>query len=125
MIDNSNVMPFTRVGAGLDVEQSVVGSRQLHSVLRELTVSIEDPNLIGSTTTGPSAYLIAGLSWLLNFLPIIGWKLIFGPRTRTILDAPSKAMSPIPALTDAALAPVETQTKSYGEMTAARRYGNE
>lgn len=124
VIDNSNVMPFTRIGAGLDMEYSVVGFRQVHSLSRELTVSIEDPHLIGATTTDLSAYLIAGLSWLLNLLPAIGWKLIVGSRTETILGAPTEAMSQISAMPDA-LAPVESQTKSYREMAAGRRYGNE
>ena len=125
VIENSNVMPFTRVGAGLDVEHSIVGFRQVHSVPRELTVNIEDPHLIGATTTDISVRLIAGLSWLINLLPTIGWRLIFGSRTETNLGSPSEAMSQISAMPDAALAPVESQTKSYREMAAGRRYGNE
>ncbi len=69
VIDNSSVMPYTRVGAGLDVEYSVVGFQQVHSMLRQVTVEIEDPRLVGATTTQFSARTLTFAGWLLGLLP--------------------------------------------------------
>jgi len=125
VIENSSVMPYTRVGAGLDVEHSIVGFHQVHSLLRGASVEIEDPHLLGATTAQVSVRIFAALSWLLTFLPYLGRKVSLEPKVETIMSAGADAMSPIPVLHDASLASVEPQTKSYREMAAARRYGNE
>ena len=79
VIDNSSVMPYTRVGAGLDVEYSVVGFQQVHSIKHQVTVEIEDPRLIGATTTQFSARTLAAAGWLLSLLPTVLWKFLFEP----------------------------------------------
>ncbi len=127
VIDNSSVMPYTRVGAGLDVEYSVVGFRQVHSIKREVTVEIEDPRLIGATTTRFSARTLTVAGWLLGLLPNALWKLLFEP-SQAALGSASKALGPsTPALGETSLAPIESQSESYRaqEMVAPRRYGNE
>jgi hypothetical protein len=127
VIDNSSVMAYTRVGAGLDVECSIVGFNQVHSVQRNATVEIEDPHLIGTTTAHFSAPLrIAAASWLFSFLPGILRKLLFEPRGEPVLGNASEVLVPsTPALGDSSLAPVESQTDAYREMAETRRYGNE
>lgn len=127
VIDNSSVMPYTRVGAGLDVEYSVVGFRQVHSIKRKVSVEIEDPRLIGATTTQFSARTLTAAGWLLSLLPNALWKLLFEP-SQAALGAASKALGPsTPALGETSLAPIESQTEPYRarEMVVPRRYGNE
>ena len=118
VIDNSNIMSYTRVGAGLDVEYSVVGFRQVHSLLQNAAVDIADPYLLDAATAQLSTRMTAALGWLLNLLPATG-RIIFEPRVE------NETMSPIPALRDASLASIEPQTKSYREMAASERYGKE
>jgi len=127
VIDNSSVMPYTRVGAGLDVECSVVGFQFVHSTQRQVTVEIEDPRLIGATTTQFSARTLTAAGWLLGLLPNVLWKFLFEPAPEAVLGSASKAFGPSPpVIGEPSLAPasVESQTESYREM-AARRYGNE
>jgi hypothetical protein len=125
VIDNSSVMAYTRVGAGLDVEHSVVGFQQVHSLQRKATVDIEDPQLIGATTTHFFARMFPVVSGLFNFLPDAMWRLVFEPRPETMQVGSEALMPSAPALSDAPLATVDPQTKSYSEMAATRRYGNE
>lgn len=126
VIDNSSVMAYTRVGAGLDVERSLVGLNQVHSLQRNITVVIEDPHLIGTTTTHFSAPLLSAASWLFSFMPSVLRKLLSEPRTEPVLrDAPGTIVPSTPALSDPSLAPVESQTDPYREMAETRRYGNE
>ncbi len=127
VIDNSSVMPYTRVGAGLDVEYSVVGFRQVHSIKRKVTVEIEDPLLVGATTTQFSARTLPAAGWLISLLPNALWKLLFAP-SQAALGSASKALgTSTPALGEASLAPIESQTETYRarEMVVPRRYGNE
>jgi NDP-sugar pyrophosphorylase family protein len=125
VIENSNVMPYTRIGAGLDVEYSVVGFHRVYSLSRSATVEIEDPYLLAAATTQISAGIFAALSWLLTFLNSFGSQSLPEPEAEPTLSAATDALSPIPVLSDASLASVEPQTKSYREMAAVRRYGNE
>jgi NDP-sugar pyrophosphorylase family protein len=126
VIDNSSVLPYTRIGAGLDVEYSVAGFQQVHSLQRKATVEIEDPHLIGLTTTYLSARMFTAASWLVTFLPNVLWKMLFEPEPEPMHGAASTALAPsTPALDDPPLAAAESQTQSYTEMAATRRYGNE
>jgi hypothetical protein len=126
VIDNSSVLAYTRVGAGLDVECSLVGLNQVHSLQRNTTVVIEDPYLIGSTATHFSAPLLNVAGWFASFMPGILRKLLSKPRTEPVLrDAPEAIDPSTPALSDPSLAPVESQTDPYREMAETRRYGND
>jgi len=125
VIDNSSVMPYTRVGAGLDVEYSVVGFQQVHSTQRQVTVEFEDARLIGATTTRFSARTLTAAGWLLGLLPNVLWKFFFEPTPEAALGSAPQALGhSTPAIGEPSLTPVEARTESYGEM-AARRYGNE
>lgn len=124
VIDNSSLMPHTRVGAGLELEYSVVGFHQVHSQPRNVTVNIEDPQLIGVTTTRFSVQLLPALNWLLTSLPTGFWRSFFERRPNQIeLSAPVSLAPPV--IDDVPLATADSQTKSYPEMAATRRYGNE
>ncbi len=124
VIDNSSVMPYTRVGAGLDVEYSVVGFQQIHSTQRGITVEIEDPHLIGATTTRFSAPTFAFKDWLSSFLPYALRTLRSQPEG-LFASAPKALGSSTPGLGEVSLAPVEPPTESYQPITTTRRYGNE
>jgi carbonic anhydrase/acetyltransferase-like protein (isoleucine patch superfamily) len=123
VIDNSNVLPYTRIGAGLDVEYSVAGFHHVHSLQRKASVGIEDPHLIGVTTTYLSARMFTAASWLVTFLPNVLWKVFFEPKPEQMESKPPAPSTP--ALDDAPLAAAESQTQSYSEMAATRRYGNQ
>jgi len=124
MIDNSSVMPYTRVGAGLDVEYSVVGFRQVHSLQRNATVDIADPHLVGAATTLFAARVYTAVSWILHFIPDVLWQSLSKLPSQRQQSA-SETMSTTPALSELPLATAESQADSYPEMAATRRYGNE
>ncbi len=47
VVENSTVLPFTYVGAGLDVMHSVVGFRRIFQLMRNVEVEISDAKLVG------------------------------------------------------------------------------
>lgn len=123
MIENSTVLPYSRIGAGLELECSVVGFKQVHSLLRNTTVDIEDPHLIGTTSNHLYGRAFSAVNWLLTIPASAFWKSLFeslpGKMNRRMPD------SATPTLTESSLAPIDSQTESYREMAAMRRYGNE
>jgi NDP-sugar pyrophosphorylase family protein len=47
VVENSTILPYTYVGAGLDVMHSVVGFRRISHLVREVDVEIHDEKLVG------------------------------------------------------------------------------
>jgi hypothetical protein len=122
VIENSTLLPYSRIGAGLDVEYSVAGLQHLHSLKLAATVEVDDPRFIGSTIARLPARARNVLGGFLNLAPDAIWELLFGtsaePQAELKLNAPS-------AINDPALAPVESQAEPYGEMATTRRYGSD
>jgi NDP-sugar pyrophosphorylase family protein len=47
VVENSTILPFTYVGAGLDVMHSVVGFRRISHLVRDVEVEVNDRKLVG------------------------------------------------------------------------------
>ena len=60
VIENSTVLPYSYVGAGLEVMHSVVGDKSIANLKRKIVLRVEDPKLLNAIT--PSAGLRALLS---------------------------------------------------------------
>jgi hypothetical protein len=50
VVENSTILPYTYVGAGLDVMHSIVGYRRISHLVRGVTVEIQDVKLVGVST---------------------------------------------------------------------------
>ncbi len=68
VVENSTILPFTYVGAGLDVMHSVVGFQRISHLVRDIEVEIHDHKLVGISpanavfrTLGSAAVLFAVL----------------------------------------------------------------
>jgi len=125
MLDGSTLLPYTRIAAGLEVEQSVVGFHQVHSLVHQITVDVEDTHLIGTTQEYVSMRVYTAAQWVLTFLSNTLWKFLFESSPQQARSASAALGSSGPALSESSLAPVESEAKSYREMVAARRYGDE
>ena len=97
------------------------GIPAVHSMPRNATVEIKDPLLIGATT---NRFSFTAVSSIFSFLPNVLWKLFFESRPEPVLGTAPDAIAN-PTLSNPSLTPDQSQTDSYGEMAATRRYGNE
>jgi hypothetical protein len=68
VVENSTILPYTYVGAGLDVMHSIVGSSRIAHLVRDVAVEIQDRKLVGAApastvfrTLGSAAALFAVL----------------------------------------------------------------
>jgi hypothetical protein len=50
VVENSTILPYTYVGAGLDVMHSIVGFRHISHLVRDVAVEIEDAKLVGTSS---------------------------------------------------------------------------
>ncbi len=69
VVENSTLLPFTRLGAGLDVMHSVVGFRRLAHLVRNVEVEITDAKLIDMVPVSAISRLAGSTAALFAFLP--------------------------------------------------------
>ena len=69
VVEDSTLLPFTRLGAGLDVMHSIVGFRRLAHLTRNVEVEITDAKLVDMLPLSPVSRLAGGTAALFAFLP--------------------------------------------------------
>ena len=129
VVENSSVLPYCYVGAGLDLAHSVAGMRQIANLRRDVTVEIPDPKLIDliSVTSGKS--FLSSAAEFLTYLPRVAVQGIFagGKRQQPDLNAALRRTSP--SLGGAAgyetSACDSEATQKFPNMIVARRYGHQ
>lgn len=109
IVEDATILPYTRVGAGLDLAHAVVGFRKMTNLRRRVEVEISDPKLVSMASAAPLRVLNSAAS-LAGFLPVNFVRGLFGrcPAKASLpeaAEAPStaiKATDSLPA-TDPAL----------------------
>ena len=69
VVENSSLLPFTRLGAGLDVMHCVVGFRRLAHLVRNVEVEITDAKLVDMVPLSPVSRLAGSTAALFALLP--------------------------------------------------------
>jgi hypothetical protein len=120
VVENSTVLPYSYVGAGLDLAHSVVGMGHIANLRRSVTVEIEDPKLLGQVSALKGRKLLRAASRLPGRI----WRGIFGEARLQPPPLQETLRRPSPALGVAAC-----DTEAAGEFAShpaiARRYGNQ
>ncbi len=119
VVENSSVLPYSYVGAGLDVAHSVVGMGFIANLRRGATVQVSDQKLVGQVSAVRRQRLWTAAAGL----PSRIWRRIFG-----------EAQPPRPPLEDALLRPSSALGVSACDpgaaggfapnLAVARKYGN-
>jgi hypothetical protein len=129
VIENSTVLPFSYVGAGLDLEHSVAGMGQIVNLRRDVTVQITDPKLIAAMSIESGKRLFSSATEMLTYLPRMAWQGIFARSTVQEPGLHVKLRQTSPALGNAAgfeTSACDTETShKFPNMVVARRYGHQ
>jgi hypothetical protein len=129
VVENSSILPFTRVGAGLDVMHSVVGFRRLTHLLRNVEVEISDAKFIGMAPLSALSRLAGSTAALFAFLPKQVYRGFFAPSHRkSAADNPdcqeqSEATLNKPDMEIPGSGPEASEFPS--NLAVARRYGEQ
>lgn len=69
VVENTTLLPFSCLGAGLDAMHCVVGFRRLAHLVRDVEVEIHDGKLVGMIPLSPVSRLAGSTAALFAFLP--------------------------------------------------------
>jgi len=128
VVEDASVLPFSYVGAGLDVAHAIVGFRRLVSLNRNAEVEFSDPTLISMSSMHAPIRVLTSVAALVTFLPkqiLLGF---FGKSHRekpTDRPAVVRADSPAPHSPALQNAAEQDPAEFPSNLVVARRYGNE
>lgn len=123
VVENSTVLPYTYVGAGLDVNHSVLGLKRVAHLARGVEIEVSDPKLLGMRPASAPIRTLASAVSLTSFLPL---QILRGMFSR------NRPAEPTPSLPSSLNAP-EPELKSEiggdghfsADLVVARRYGDQ
>ena len=130
VVENSSILAYSYVGAGLDLAHCVVGAGQLASLRRNTVVDIRDGKLIAHLAATSGRKLLGSATEFLAYLPKQIWQGMFGGRRGLEPDLNTALRQASPSLGTASgyQAPAcdtEAADKFSASLAVARRYGNQ
>jgi hypothetical protein len=130
VVENTTTLPYTYLGAGLDVTHSVVGHGKLFNLKRGVEVEFADPRLIGEATSHAPLRALGSLFSLASFFPVQFMRGVFAKSHRQRpASLPEAIATPAAALESTAPPKAPAPAVDAGEfpsqLVIARRYGNE
>jgi NDP-sugar pyrophosphorylase family protein len=129
VVENSTVLPFSYVGAGLDLAHSVVGMGRVANLRRNAAVRIRDGKLVGHIAATSSRKLLSGAARVITFLPQKIWQGVSGRNKVPRPELAAALRHTVPARSEAARLPAPGDAKAAdefaGNLAVARRYGNQ
>jgi hypothetical protein len=128
VVENTSVLPFSYIGAGLDLAHSVVAESQIVNLRRRAVVEISDPKLIGHLAVSSGQKLLSAAADLVTYLPRQAWRGMVGRKPQAP-DLSEALHQTSPALGKAAgyEAPAcDTEAADeFPSLAVARRYGHQ
>jgi NDP-sugar pyrophosphorylase family protein len=129
VIENSTVLPFSYVGAGLDLAHSIAGMGRIVNLHRDVTVTIVDPKLVASMSVASGKRLLTSAADALTYLPRLAFQGMFARGKATPSDLQTSLRKTSPALGTAAgfeTSACDTEAShKFPNMVVARRYGHQ
>lgn len=98
VVENSSILPYASVGAGLDLMHSVIGFHRLAHLVRQTEVEITDPKLVNAISSAAHVRALGHAISLATFLPrqlVKGLMDGHRPKPETL---PQAVRTPSPAL---------------------------
>jgi hypothetical protein len=129
VVENSTVLPFSYVGAGLDLAHSIAGMGSIVNLHRDVTVTIADRKLLGSTSVAAGKRFLTSAAEAVTYLPKLAFQGIFAANKAQKADLQTTLRKTTPALGTAAgfeTSACDTETShKFPNMVVARRYGHQ
>lgn len=129
VVENSSILPYCRVGAGLDLAHSVVGAGVLANLRRSVTVEVTDRKLVGYIPAAAGHRRLNAAMEFATHLPKQAWQDLFG-RSGAQPDLQTALRQPSPTLGGAAgyqspACDTDAAEEFSTNLAAMRRYGNQ
>ncbi len=123
VVENSTVLPYTYLGAGLDANHSVLGLKRLSHLRRGVEVEITDPKLLGMRSTSAPVRTLSSAIALTSFLPLQILRGLFSasPSPEPTPSLPCSLNAPEPELKPE----IAASEQISADLVIARRYGDQ
>jgi len=121
VVENGTILPYTNLGPGLDVSHSLVGSRHIFNLQRNVCTPIQDPRLLGLVPATAGARTLFSMAKLLIRIPGQIWR---GKGAAAPAPVAESTVSYKEVFTSANNPQVE-MPKAPPALAAMRRYGNQ
>lgn len=129
VVENSTLLPFTRVGAGLDVMHSVVGFRRLAHLRQNVEVEIADEKFVDTVPLTAVSRLAGSTAALFAFIPMQILRGIFAPSQRKCATETPESLEQASAVRENPVLEVPATAAESSEfpsnLAVARRYGDQ
>ncbi len=130
VIEDSTLLPYTSVGAGLDIAHAVVGFKRLAHLQRNVEVDFSDPKLIAMAPLHPGVRALTSAAALASYLPREILRGLFASSQREQpASLPESLQAPPPVLKGPAAveeAGADSETEKFpADLAVARRYGDQ
>jgi hypothetical protein len=129
VVENSTVLPFSYVGAGLDLAHSMAGMGRIVNLHRDVTVTIADPKLLGAMSVAAGKRFLTSAAEAVTYLPKLAFQGIFATNKAKKADLQTTLRKTTPALGTAAgfeTSACDTEAShKFPNMVVARRYGHQ
>ena len=129
VVENSTVLPFSYVGAGLDLAHSVAGMGRIVNLYRDVDVEIVDPKLIASIAVASSKRFLVSAADVITYLPRLAWQGLSSGAKAPQPDLRETLRQTAPSLGKAAgfeTSACDTEAShKFPNMVVARRYGHQ
>ena len=129
VVENSTVLPYSYVGAGLDLAHSVTGMKTIVNLRRNASIEIADPKLVGLVSATPGRAVLASALDLVTYLPRQIWRGLFGapqpprPDLQTVLRQTSPSLGSAAGY-QAPACNTDAASEFPSNLSIARRYGH-
>jgi carbonic anhydrase/acetyltransferase-like protein (isoleucine patch superfamily) len=101
VIENSSVLAYSYVGAGLDLAHSVTGQARIANLRRGATAEVPDRKLVAALAESSARKLFSSAAEFVSYLPRQVWRGMWGDKTR-VPDLQATLHQTSPALGNAA-----------------------
>ena len=127
VVENSTVLPYTCVGAGLDVMQSVVGFRRIVHLPRNVEVEVSDKRLVGMAPLSPVSRIAGSTAAAFAFLPKKVYRAVSAASGRKSAARISGTREKTVAPSEKAVMEtqgIDRESSDPSNLAVARRYGD-
>ena len=128
VVENTTVLPFSCIGAGLDAVHCVVGFRRLAHLVRDIEVEIHDGKLVGMVPMSPLSRLAGSTAALFAFIPKEIYRGFAAPFRRKqaagSAETPEEAEPSLVNPAADAASPTAEPSEFPSNLAVVRRYGD-
>ena len=95
VVENSTLLPYCALGAGLDLSHSVAGMGQIANLRRDAVIEISDAKLMATISATSGKKMLSSAADLIAYIPRVAWQGIFaGNKQQPDLNTALRKTSP-------------------------------